>query len=112
MARYVLTAFAHGTLLGASQVAAHMRGQVSVHELSLAGNKHTTANKIDKASAVVINALNKLDVAGMWGDGKAAAADGSQVETWENNCAVRRACSAASGRFVAERRSGSSAPSG
>jgi TnpA family transposase len=85
MARYVLTAFAHGTLLGARQVAAHMRGQVSVHELSLAGNKHATAGKIDKASAVVINAFNKLDVAGMWGDGKVAAADGSQVETWENN---------------------------
>jgi TnpA family transposase len=85
MARYVLTVFAHGTLLGPSQVAAHMRGQVSVHELSLAQNKHTTATKIDKASTVVINAFNQLDVAGMWGDGKVAAADGTQIDTWENN---------------------------
>ncbi|MFD1502599.1 Tn3 family transposase, partial [Streptosporangium lutulentum] len=57
MARYVLTAFAYGTLLGPAQVAAHMRGTVSVHELSLAGNKHTTATKIDQACADVINAL-------------------------------------------------------
>lgn len=58
MARYVLTAFAHGRLLGPAQIAAHMRGQVSVHELSLAGDKHTTATKIDNASVDVINALS------------------------------------------------------
>ncbi len=85
MARYILTVFAHGTLLGPTQVAAHMRGQVSVHELSLAASKHTTAAKIDKASTTVINAFSQLDVAGMWGDGKAVAADGSQIDTWENN---------------------------
>jgi hypothetical protein len=76
---------AHGTLLGPAQVAAHMRGQVSAHELSLAASKHTTAAKIDKASTTVINAFSQLDVAGMWGDGKAVAADGSQIDTWENN---------------------------
>src|SRR5262245_17528111 len=85
MARYILTVFAHGTLLGPAQVAAHMRGQVSVHELSLAASKHATAAKIDEASTTVINAFSQLDVAGMWGDGKAVAADGSQIDTWENN---------------------------
>jgi TnpA family transposase len=62
-----------------------MRGQVSVHELSLASNKHTTAAKIDKASVDVINAFSELDVASVWGDGKTVAADGSQIDTWENN---------------------------
>ena len=85
LARYVLTAFAYGTLLGPAQVAAHMRGKVSVHELTLAGNKHATAVKIEKASAAVINAFSRLDVTAMWGDGKAAAADGSQIDTWEDN---------------------------
>jgi TnpA family transposase len=85
MARYVLTAFAHGTLLGPAQVAAHMRGLVSVHELSLTGDKHTNATKVDKASVDVINAFSKLDVASVWGDGKTVAADGSQIDTWENN---------------------------
>ncbi|MFC5747539.1 Tn3 family transposase [Actinomadura rugatobispora] len=85
MGRYVLTAFAHGTLLGPTQVAAHMRGTVSVHELSLAGNKHTTATKIDAASVDVIDHFNRLDVASVWGDGKSAAADGTQIDTWEDN---------------------------
>jgi hypothetical protein len=67
LGRYVLTAFAYGTLLGPAQVAAHMRGQVSVHELTLAGNKHAAAAKIEKASATVINAFAKLDVTAMWG---------------------------------------------
>jgi Tn3 transposase DDE domain len=63
LARYALTVFAHGTLLGPAQVAAHMRGKVSVHELTLAGNKHAAAGKIEKASATVISAFSKLDVA-------------------------------------------------
>ncbi|WP_201762173.1 MULTISPECIES: Tn3 family transposase, partial [unclassified Nonomuraea] len=62
-----------------------MRGQVSVHELSLAGNKHTTATKVDAASVDVIDHFNRLDVASVWGDGKSAAADGTQIDTWEDN---------------------------
>ncbi|MEU6726665.1 transposase [Nonomuraea wenchangensis] len=85
LGRYVLTVFTYGTLLGPAQVAAHMRGQVSAAELARAANKHATSEKIAKASATVINAFNQLDIASMWGDGKTAAADGSQVETWENN---------------------------
>jgi hypothetical protein len=48
-------------------------------------NKHTNAGKIDKACTVVVNAFNQLDVAGVWGAGKVVAADGSQVDTWEDN---------------------------
>jgi TnpA family transposase len=61
-----------------------MRG-VSAHEIYTAGNKHADARRIHKASADVINAFAKLDVARMWGDGQAAAVDGSQIETWEKN---------------------------
>ena len=83
--RYVLTVFANGTLLGPAQVARHMRGQVSVHELATTSNKHSTPAKIYAASTDVINAFAQLDVAGMWGDGHVVAADGTQIETWENN---------------------------
>jgi Tn3 transposase DDE domain len=85
LGRYVLTVFTYGTLLGPAQVAAHMRGKVSAAELALAANKHATSEKITKASTTVINAFNQLDIASVWGDGKTVAADGSQVETWENN---------------------------
>ena len=84
LGRYVVTAFAYGGNLGPTEVARHMRG-VSAHEIYTAGNKHADAGRIHKASADVINAFAKLDVARMWGDGRAAAVDGSQIETWENN---------------------------
>jgi len=84
LGRYVVTAFAYGGNLGPTEVARHMRG-VSAHEIYTAGNKHADGDKIHKASGDVINAFAKLDVAAMWGDGSAAAVDGSQIETWENN---------------------------
>ncbi|MFI7538534.1 Tn3 family transposase [Streptosporangium sp. NPDC049376] len=33
----------------------------------------------------MVNGFNRLDITSMWGDGTTVAADGSQVETWENN---------------------------
>ena len=84
MGRYVVTAFAYGGNLGPTEVARHMRG-VSAHEIYTAGNKHADGDKIHKGSGDVINAFAKLDVAQMWGDGSAAAVDGSQLDTWENN---------------------------
>ena len=85
LGRYVLTTFTYGTLLGPAQVARHMRDQVSAHELSLAFNKHLTEAALQAAGTDVINAFARLDVAGIWGDGSMVAADGSQVDTWENN---------------------------
>jgi Tn3 transposase DDE domain len=58
LARYVLTAYAYGANLGAAEVARHMRGQVSAHELYTAGNKHSTADKVHRCSADVINAFS------------------------------------------------------
>ena len=84
LGRYVVTAFADGGNLGPTEVARHMRG-VSAHEIYTAGNKHADGEKIHKASADLINAFAKLDVARMWGDGHAAATDGSQLDTWEDN---------------------------
>ncbi|MEV8636662.1 Tn3 family transposase [Streptosporangium sp. NPDC051023] len=54
-------------------------------EIALAANKHATGEKVSKASTTVVNGFNRLDITSMWGDGKTVAADGSQVETWENN---------------------------
>jgi TnpA family transposase len=84
LGRYVVTAFAYGGNLGPTEVARHMRG-VSAHEIYTAGNKHATPDKIYKASADVVNAFAKLDVAAMWGDGSTAATDGSQIDTWEDS---------------------------
>jgi TnpA family transposase len=84
LGRYVVTAFAYGGNLGPTEVARHMGG-ISAHEIYLAGNKHSDTGKIHNASADIINAFARLDMARMWGDGHAAAVDGSQIDTWENN---------------------------
>jgi hypothetical protein len=52
LGRYVLTAYAYGANLGAAEVARHMRGEVSAHELYTAGNKHTTADRVHLAVRV------------------------------------------------------------
>lgn len=85
LGRYVLVTFTNGTLLGPAQVARHMPGQVSAHELSLAANKHSTTAKIDAASTDVVNAYVRLDLAAVLGDARVVATDGTQVDTWENN---------------------------
>ena len=85
LGRYVLTAFCYGTLLGPAQVARHMREQVSAHELARAFHQHCGPALVQAADTDVINAFARLDVAGLWGDGKVVAADGSQVDSWENS---------------------------
>jgi TnpA family transposase len=84
MGRYVVTAFCYGGNLTAAEVARHMIG-VSAHDIYTTGLKHADPNKVYKASTDVINHFAKLDVAGVWGDGQVVAADGSQIETWDNN---------------------------
>ncbi|GAA3649326.1 hypothetical protein GCM10022267_39780 [Lentzea roselyniae] len=84
MGRYVVTAYTYGGNLTAAEVARSMKG-VSAHEIYTAGNKHCPPDKIHKASAEVINRFAELDVAGIWGDGHVVPADGSQIETWDNN---------------------------
>ena len=68
LGRYALLTFCQGANLGPAQVARHMRGQVSVHELATA-NKHADSKKIHAASADVINAFARLDLSRLWGDG-------------------------------------------
>jgi hypothetical protein len=62
-----------------------MRGQVSAHELARAFHQHCGPDRLQAADTDVINAFARLDVAKLWGDGHVVAADGSQVNTWENN---------------------------
>jgi TnpA family transposase len=82
--RYVLTGFCYGTNLGPAQLARHMGGTVSAHQLA-ATLEHAGTDRIDAARLDVINAYAKLDLPGVWGDGSYAAADGAQIDTWSDN---------------------------
>ncbi len=85
LGRYSVIAFTYGTNLGPYQMSRHLRGAVSPHEISAPGNQHITAEKLNQASADVIDAFMGLDVARIWGDGSKVGADGSQIDTWDDN---------------------------
>ena len=82
--RYVLTTFTYGANLGSAQAARHIRG-VSAHELGATGARHFTTEKLNRASADVVNAYLLLDLVKAWGDGTSVAADGTQVDTLIDN---------------------------
>jgi TnpA family transposase len=76
----VLTTFAYGANLGPAQAARHIRG-VSAHELGATAARHFTIDKLNRASADVVNVYLQLDLVKAWGDGTSVAADGTQVDT-------------------------------
>lgn len=53
--RYILTVFTYATNLGPYQAARHING-VSAHELGSTANRHVTIDKLNKATADVVNA--------------------------------------------------------
>ena len=82
--RYILTTFTYATNLGPYQAARHING-VSAHELGSTANRHVTIDKLNKATADVVNAYMQLDLVKAWGDGASAAADGTQIDTFIEN---------------------------
>ena len=82
--RYVLLTFTYGANLGPYQVARHMPGVVTAHQLATAV-KHAGVERIDAAKTDGVNAFAQLDLPKVWGEGRYAAADGSQVDTWSDN---------------------------
>jgi TnpA family transposase len=85
LGRYVATAFCYGTYLGPAELARHMPKQVTARELARAFHQHCGLDRLQSAETDVINAFNRLDITGLWGDGTTVGTDGSQVATWENN---------------------------
>jgi TnpA family transposase len=83
--RYVITSFAYGTNMGAAQMAKHMRGIVSEHEITFVNRRHITLDKLEAAKTDLINRYYQYDLPKCWGDENVAAADGTQVDLYENN---------------------------
>lgn len=83
--RYVITSFAYGTNMGATQLAKHMRGIVTEHEITFANRRHITSEKLEAAKTDLINRYHLYDLPKCWGDETIAAADGTQIELYENN---------------------------
>jgi TnpA family transposase len=83
--RYLLTTFSYGCNLGPTQAARHMRGIVTPRVLSFVNRRHVSAEKLNAALTDVINRYNVLNLPKLWGDGSAAAADGTKYDLYEQN---------------------------
>ncbi|MBW8368763.1 MAG: Tn3 family transposase [Arenimonas sp.] len=83
--RYVLTTFTYGCNLGPAQAARHLRGAASAHMLSFVNRRHIDANRLAASSRDIINSFAHLQLPRFWGQGKAAAADGTKYELFEKN---------------------------
>src|SRR6266571_5107391 len=82
---YVITSFAYGSNMGAAQMAKHMRGIVSEHEITFVNRRHITLDKLEAAKADLINRYYQYDLPKCWGDENIAAADGTKLDLYENN---------------------------
>jgi len=58
---------------------------VSADQLAFADPRHVDIEDLRAASADLINFYAKLERPRQWGDGTAAAADGTHFETYEDN---------------------------
>jgi TnpA family transposase len=62
-----------------------MRSVVTAKELSFINRRHVTVDKLNAALVDIINRYNTLNLPGVWGEGKSAAADGTKYELYEEN---------------------------
>ena len=91
--RYVLTAFTYGCNIGPTQMARHLRGRATAHQLYTANHRHVTVERLDKTIRDVINRYAKCGLPRLWGKEKVAAADGTQfglyAETLQSEYHIR-----------------------
>jgi TnpA family transposase len=83
--RYILTTFSYGTNIGPAQMARHLRGRVSAHQIWSVNLRHITAERIDAAIRDIVNCYSRFRLPRLWGDEKVAAADGTKFELYEEN---------------------------
>ncbi len=88
--RYVLTTFAYGCGLGPTQAARHLNGTVSADQLAFVDRRHVDIADLRAASADLINLYAKFELPRQWGTGESASADGTHVETYEDNLLAER----------------------
>ena len=88
--RYVITTFAYGCGLGATQAARHFAGSVNAEELSFVDRRHIDIADLRAGSADLQNLYAQFELAKLWGTGQSAAADGTHFETFRDNLLAAR----------------------
>jgi TnpA family transposase len=85
VSRYLITVFGYGCNLGPAQTARHARSLASERTIGRINAQHITTAKLDAGIRDVINEYARFSLPFIWGSGKAAIADGTQYELYENN---------------------------
>jgi TnpA family transposase len=83
--RYILNTFCHGTGMGPTQTAKHVRTPITPHMLSRVNQRHVTINALDQAKDRVVNLTKDFSITKAWGDGSRCAADGTLRDIYEDN---------------------------
>jgi TnpA family transposase len=83
--RYLFTVFGYGCNLGASQTARHAPDAVNRQTLRRINSQHINTAKLEAAMADVIGEYGRFALPELWGDGRAAIADGTHIPLRENN---------------------------
>jgi TnpA family transposase len=83
--RYLITTFAYGCGLGATQAARHFSGTVSADELNFVDRRHIDIADLRAGSADLQNLYAQFHLTKLWGTGESAAADGTHFETFRDN---------------------------
>jgi TnpA family transposase len=81
--RYLLTTFAYGCNLGPVQAARHLGGAITPHMLSFVNRRHVTSAKLEAAQRDLIDTYARFGLPTYWGEGTAAAADGTKYTLTE-----------------------------
>jgi TnpA family transposase len=85
LSHYLITIFGYGCDLGPTQTARHARSVASARVVGRINDQHVTTDKLDKALRDIINEYARFQLPFVWGTGKAAIADGTHYELYENN---------------------------
>lgn len=84
MLRFITTLFCYGCNLGPSQTARSIKS-FNRRQVAWLNLKYVTEELLDKAIEKLINAYNKFELPGYWGNGKSASADGTKWSVYEQN---------------------------
>ena len=84
IARYIVTVFGYGCNLGPAQTARHTQGLVTLRSLQRINEQHISTASLEAALRDVIHDYTRFQLPFLWGTGRAAVADGTQIELRQN----------------------------
>jgi TnpA family transposase len=82
--RYIFNTFCYGSGMGAADTSRHSGRVITPHMILMINRSHVTAPKLDKSMTDILNVVETCELPKAWGTGKRVAADGDQLELYED----------------------------